>query len=91
VQRIIERVGESAELPFPMHVHVLRPLNRIRAGLYTALQHCLGHASINEYGPLQGDLALRGFGRELDVSVCTSTESARRQREKLYARQRGTI
>jgi site-specific recombinase XerD len=50
VGRMIERAGESAKLPFPVHVHMLRHSTGYALagrGMDTRrLQHYLGHASI---------------------------------------------
>jgi len=50
VGRMIERAGEAAELPFPVHVHMLRHSTGYALasrGMDTRrLQHFLGHASI---------------------------------------------
>jgi site-specific recombinase XerD len=50
VGRMIERAGEAAELPFPIHVHMLRHSTGYALasrGMDTRrLQHFLGHASI---------------------------------------------
>ncbi len=50
VGRMIERAGEAAGLPFPVHVHVLRHSTGYALaarGMDTRrLQHYLGHASI---------------------------------------------
>ena len=50
IARMIQRAGEAARLPFPVHVHMLRhacgyaPANK---GMDTRrLQHYLGHATI---------------------------------------------
>jgi type 1 fimbriae regulatory protein FimB/type 1 fimbriae regulatory protein FimE len=32
IGRMIERAGEAAELPFPVHVHIAPPLDRVRSG-----------------------------------------------------------
>jgi site-specific recombinase XerD len=50
VGRMIERAGEAAKLPFPVHVHMLRHSTGYALagrGMDTRrLQHFLGHASI---------------------------------------------
>jgi site-specific recombinase XerD len=50
IGRMIERAGEAAELPFPVHVHMLRHSTGYALasrGMDTRrLQHFLGHASI---------------------------------------------
>jgi site-specific recombinase XerD len=50
VARMIERAGEAAKLPFPVHVHMLRHATGYalaNRGMDTRrLQHFLGHASI---------------------------------------------
>jgi site-specific recombinase XerD len=50
IARMIERAGEAAGLPFPMHVHMLRHSTGYALaarGMDTRrLQHFLGHASI---------------------------------------------
>jgi site-specific recombinase XerD len=50
IGRMIERAGEAAELPFPIHVHMLRHSTGYALasrGMDTRrLQHFLGHASI---------------------------------------------
>ena len=50
IARMIERAGEAAELPFPIHVHMLRHSTGYALaakGMDTRrLQHYLGHASI---------------------------------------------
>jgi type 1 fimbriae regulatory protein FimB/type 1 fimbriae regulatory protein FimE len=50
IARIIERAGEAANLPFPVHVHMLRHSTGYalaNRGIDTRrLQHFLGHASI---------------------------------------------
>jgi len=50
IARMIERAGEAAELPFPVHVHMLRHSTGYALaakGMDTRrLQHYLGHASI---------------------------------------------
>jgi site-specific recombinase XerD len=50
VARMIERAGEAAKLPFPVHVHMLRHstgFTLAAKGIDTRrLQHYLGHASI---------------------------------------------
>jgi len=50
IARMIERAGEAAKLPFPIHVHMLRHSTGYALagkGMYTRrLQHFLGHASI---------------------------------------------
>jgi site-specific recombinase XerD len=50
IARMIERAGEAAKLPFPVHVHMLRHLTGYAVanrGMDTRrLQHFLGHASI---------------------------------------------
>ena len=50
IARMIERAGESAKLPFPVHVHMLRHSTGYalaNRGMDTRrLQHFLGHASI---------------------------------------------
>ena len=48
IARMIERAGESAKLPFPVHVHMLRHSTGLAGkGMDTRrLQHYLGHASI---------------------------------------------
>jgi integrase len=50
IARMIERAGEAAELPFPIHVHMLRHSTGYALagkGMDTRrLQHFLGHASI---------------------------------------------
>ena len=48
----IERAGEAAGLPFPVHVHIAAAFDGIRTGGqgngYAAAQHFLGHASITD-------------------------------------------
>ena len=50
IGRMIERAGETAKLPFPVHVHMLRHSTGYALagkGVDTRrLQHFLGHASI---------------------------------------------
>ena len=50
IARMIERAGEAAKLPFPLHVHMLRHstgYSLANRGMDTRrLQHFLGHASI---------------------------------------------
>jgi type 1 fimbriae regulatory protein FimB/type 1 fimbriae regulatory protein FimE len=50
IARMIERAGEAAKLPFPVHVHMLRHSTgyaQAAKGMDTRrLQHFLGHASI---------------------------------------------
>ena len=50
IGRMIERAGEAAKLPFPVHVHMLRHSTGYalaERGMDTRrLQHYLGHASI---------------------------------------------
>src|SRR5262249_53124129 len=50
IARMIERAGEAAKLPFPVHVHMLRHSTGYalaNRGMDTRrLQHYLGHASI---------------------------------------------
>ena len=50
IGRMIERAGETANLPFPVHVHMLRHSTGYALagrGMDTRrLQHFLGHASI---------------------------------------------
>ena len=50
IGRMIERAGEAAKLPFPVHVHMLRHSTGYALagrGMDTRrLQHFLGHASI---------------------------------------------
>jgi hypothetical protein len=50
IARIVERAGEAAKLPFPVHVHMLRRSTGYALagkGMDTRrLQHFLGHASI---------------------------------------------
>ena len=51
IGRMIERAGEAAKLPFAVHVHMLRQLDRLRTGGQghghpTAPALFLGHASI---------------------------------------------
>ena len=50
IARMIERAGEAAKLPFPIHVHMLRHSTGYALagkGMDTRrLQHFLGHASI---------------------------------------------
>ena len=50
IARMIERAGEAAKLPFPVHVHMLRHSTGhalANRGMDTRrLQHFLGHASI---------------------------------------------
>ena len=49
IGRMIERAGEAAKLPFPVHVHMLRHSTgyALERGMDTRrLQHYLGHASI---------------------------------------------
>ena len=50
IGRMIERAGEAAKLPFPVHVHMLRHSTGFALagkGMDTRrLQHYLGHASI---------------------------------------------
>jgi site-specific recombinase XerD len=50
IGRMIERAGEAAKLPFPVHVHMLRHSTGYALagrGMDTRrLQHYLGHASI---------------------------------------------
>ena len=50
IGRMIERAGETAKLPFPVHVHMLRhSTGYVLAGRRMdtrRLQHFLGHASI---------------------------------------------
>ena len=50
IGRMIERAGETAKLPFPVHVHMLRHSTGFALagkGMDTRrLQHYLGHASI---------------------------------------------
>ena len=50
IGRMIERAGETAKLPFPVHVHMLRHSTGYALagrGMDTRrLQHFLGHASI---------------------------------------------
>ena len=50
IGRMIERAGEAAKLPFPIHVHMLRHATgyaQAARGMDTRrLQHFLGHASI---------------------------------------------
>jgi type 1 fimbriae regulatory protein FimB/type 1 fimbriae regulatory protein FimE len=50
IARMIERAGEAAKLPFPVHVHMLRHSTGhalAGKGMDTRrLQHYLGHASI---------------------------------------------
>jgi type 1 fimbriae regulatory protein FimB/type 1 fimbriae regulatory protein FimE len=50
IARMIERAGEAAKLPFPVHVHMLRHstgYSLANRGMDTRrLQHFLGHASI---------------------------------------------
>jgi type 1 fimbriae regulatory protein FimB/type 1 fimbriae regulatory protein FimE len=50
IGRMIERAGEGAKLPFPVHVHILRHNTGYALagrGMDTRrLQHYLGHASI---------------------------------------------
>ena len=50
IARMIERAGEAAKLPFPVHVHMLRHSTGYALagkGMDTRrLQHFLGHASI---------------------------------------------
>ena len=50
IGRMIERAGEAAKLPFPVHVHMLRHSTGYalaNRGMDTRrLQHFLGHASI---------------------------------------------
>jgi site-specific recombinase XerD len=50
ISRMIERAGEAAQLPFPVHVHMLRHSTGhtlAARGMDTRrLQHFLGHASI---------------------------------------------
>jgi site-specific recombinase XerD len=63
IGRMIERAGEAAGLPFPVHVHMLRHSTGYALaarGMDTRrLQHFLGHASItNVAGAVQGYLAL---------------------------------
>jgi len=51
IARMIERAGEAAKLPFPVHVHMLRHATGFALagkGMDTRrLQHFLGHSSIN--------------------------------------------
>ncbi|MGC2077348.1 MAG: tyrosine-type recombinase/integrase [Xanthobacteraceae bacterium] len=50
IARMIERAGEAAKLPFPVHVHMVRHSTGYalaNRGMDTRrLQHFLGHASI---------------------------------------------
>ena len=50
IAHMIERAGEAAKLPFPVHVHMLRHSTGYalaNRGMDTRrLQHFLGHASI---------------------------------------------
>jgi site-specific recombinase XerD len=50
IARMVERAGEAAKLPFPVHVHMLRHSTGYALagkGMDTRrLQHFLGHASI---------------------------------------------
>ena len=50
IGRMIERAGEAARLPFPVHVHMLRHSTGYALGARgmdtRRLQHFLGHASI---------------------------------------------
>src|SRR6516164_8825966 len=71
IGRMIERAGEAAKLPFPVHVHMLRHSTGYALagrGMDTRrLQHYLGHASITNTvrytaivaGAIQGHLALK--------------------------------
>jgi integrase len=72
--RLIQRVGEAAKMPFPIHPHMLRHACGFKLandGHDTrALQHYLGHKNIqhgalhrNGAGSLQEFLALTGGGK----------------------------
>ena len=45
-QKLIERLGESAELPFPIHAHMLRHAAGYRGIDTRTLQAFMGHRSI---------------------------------------------
>jgi site-specific recombinase XerD len=61
IGRMIERAGEAAGLPFPVHVHMLRHSTGYALaarGMDTRrLQHFLGHASITNTRPLHRNVA----------------------------------
>ena len=74
IGRMIERAGEAAGLPFPVHVHVLAPFHGIRAGgarhgyaPASALPRaCLDH----EHRPLHRDVAGAVQGYLALISTC---------------------
>jgi hypothetical protein len=67
IGRMIERAGEAAGLPFPVHVHIAPPLDRIRSGGqgngHTAApalpRACLDHEYRALYGHVAG--AVQGY------------------------------
>src|SRR5215468_5512015 len=89
--RLIQRVGEAAKVPFPIHPHMLRHACGFKLandGHDTrALQHYLGHKNIqhtgqvhrNGAGPLQEFLALTGGGKlgtaSPSITLCASASN----------------
>jgi integrase len=61
IGRMIERAGEAAGLPFPVHVHIAPPLDRVRSGGqgngHTAAPALSGPCLHHEYRPLHCDVA----------------------------------
>jgi type 1 fimbriae regulatory protein FimB/type 1 fimbriae regulatory protein FimE len=82
IGRMIERAGEVAALPFPIHAHMLRHSTGYTLagkGMDTRrLQHFLGHASTHQHGALyrdvpgtiQGHLALSATTTQPCLGIC---------------------
>ena len=89
IGRMIERAGEAAKLPFPVHVHMLRHSTGYALaarGMDTRrLQHYLGHASITNtvrYTAMSPDPAetISRSSQSANAQICC-TPKIRNQKE----------